>query len=93
MIEIHCRQINAGDYTFVFYTCESIYMVVASCTGESPMMLQKQLNLLYHQIVSILTSAFHKILQKKKTYDLRNLLGGQCVLQFQSDATELLSIY
>eukprot|EP00002_Diphylleia_rotans_P019490 TRINITY_DN3770_c0_g1_i3.p1 TRINITY_DN3770_c0_g1~~TRINITY_DN3770_c0_g1_i3.p1 ORF type:complete len:443 (+),score=94.94 TRINITY_DN3770_c0_g1_i3:52-1380(+) len=70
------RQIDAGDHTFVYVTRGPIYLIAASSTGESTLMLKKQLNFLYLQIVSILTSAFIKILQKKATYDLRNLLGG-----------------
>ncbi|CAG8624128.1 27123_t:CDS:10 [Dentiscutata erythropus] len=54
-----------------------LYLVAVSRTNESEMQLRDQLNYLYNQIVSVLTSTqLTKIFEQRVNFDLRRLLGG-----------------
>lgn len=70
------QSIVAGKFKFVFLLKGSIYLVCVSQTSESVNELTRQLNMMYLQIVSILTGGFEKIFKTKNNFDLRSLLGG-----------------
>ncbi|CAG8487370.1 10073_t:CDS:10 [Funneliformis caledonium] len=67
------RCINAGNHKFVFLLKGPLYLVAVSRTNES----ESQLNYLYNQILSVLTSTqLTKIYEQRMNFDLRILLGG-----------------
>ncbi|CAG8483368.1 4579_t:CDS:10 [Dentiscutata heterogama] len=71
------RCINAGQHKLVFLLKGPLYLVAVSRTSESEMQLRDQLNYLYNQIVSVLTSTqLTKIFEQRVNFDLRRLLGG-----------------
>ncbi|CAG8583240.1 1631_t:CDS:10 [Diversispora eburnea] len=71
------RCINAGQHRFVFLLKGPLYLVAVSRTNESEAQLRDQLNYLYNQILSILTSTqLTKIFEQRINFDLRRLLGG-----------------
>ncbi|CAG8650694.1 170_t:CDS:10, partial [Ambispora leptoticha] len=71
------RCINAGQHKFVFLLKEHLYLVAVSRTNESESQLRDQLNYLYNQILSVLTSTqLTKIFEQRINFDLRRLLGG-----------------
>ncbi|GBC12771.1 vacuolar fusion protein MON1 homolog A-like [Rhizophagus irregularis DAOM 181602=DAOM 197198] len=71
------RCINAGNHKFVFLLKGPLYLVAVSRTNESETQLRDQLNYLYNQILSVLTSTqLTRIFEQRINYDLRLLLGG-----------------
>ncbi|CAI2178026.1 1425_t:CDS:10 [Funneliformis geosporum] len=71
------RCINAGNHKFVFLLKGPLYLVAVSRTNESESQLREQLNYLYNQILSVLTSTqLTKIYEQRMNFDLRRLLGG-----------------
>ncbi|CAG8553382.1 9388_t:CDS:10, partial [Ambispora gerdemannii] len=71
------RCINAGQHKFVFLLKEPLYLVAVSRTNESESQLRDQLNYMYNQILSVLTSVqLTKIFEQRINFDLRRLLGG-----------------
>ena len=66
----------AGRHSFVYVIRGPLYLVMVARTEESVAFMAKQLYYLYQQIVSLLTSGFVKIFERRATFDLRNLLGG-----------------
>ncbi len=57
--ELHC--ITAGRHRFVFLMRGSIYLVAISRTTEPVMSLQRQLSLIYDQILFLLTAGINKV--------------------------------
>lgn len=54
-----------------------LYFVVASRTNEPEFALREQLQWLYFQIISIITSTqLNRIFEQHRNFDLRRLLGG-----------------
>ncbi|KAI9501968.1 Vacuolar fusion protein mon1 [Coemansia spiralis] len=71
------RSISIGKHTVVFYTNGPLYLLAASDRGDPDDLLRGELQLLYSQIVSILTAAqLTKIFEQRSNFDLRQLLGG-----------------
>ncbi|KAL9642776.1 hypothetical protein ABK040_009851 [Willaertia magna] len=72
------RTINCGsDMRIVFVVKGSLFLVSSCKTIESSIEIAKQLEIIYEQIVFILTSKnIQDILKKRANFDLRNLLGG-----------------
>ncbi|CAG8631021.1 8386_t:CDS:10 [Acaulospora morrowiae] len=71
------RCINAGQHKFIFLLKGPLYLVAVSRTNESETQLRDQLNYLYNQILSVLTSTqLTKIFEQRINFDLRRLLGG-----------------
>ncbi len=66
----------AGKHKFVFLSKGPIILVTVARTQEPVSHYVNQLNYLYLQIVSILTSNFTQIFTKKPSYDLRTMMGG-----------------
>nr|CAG8439759.1 8008_t:CDS:10 [Entrophospora candida]CAG8441630.1 3599_t:CDS:10 [Entrophospora candida] len=74
---VYTRCINAGQHKFVFLLKGPLYLVAVSRTNESELQLREQLNYLYNQILSQLTSKqLTKIFEQRTNFDLRKLLGG-----------------
>lgn len=70
------RTIVAGNIKLVFVVKGSLYLVAVSRTEEPASELATQLEYIYAQIICILTEKVQEYLKKKKSFDLRNLLGG-----------------
>lgn len=70
------RTVIAGNLKLVFVVKGCLYLVAVSRTTEPASELAIQLEYIYAQIIFILTESVQDYLQKKKTFDLRNLLGG-----------------
>jgi hypothetical protein len=78
---IHC--INAGRRKIVYLAREALLFVSISSTGEPDVVLLRELEFMYSQVLLILTSKVHSVLQLNASKDLRDLLGP--------DTTRLMS--
>eukprot|EP01104_Vermistella_antarctica_P004337 TRINITY_DN14808_c0_g1_i1.p1 TRINITY_DN14808_c0_g1~~TRINITY_DN14808_c0_g1_i1.p1 ORF type:complete len:551 (+),score=107.68 TRINITY_DN14808_c0_g1_i1:170-1822(+) len=74
--EDEMRYLAAGNLKAVFMTKGPIYLVCVSNTREPFSQLEQQLTYLHSQIISIVTAGVERILETKRSFDLRNLLGG-----------------
>jgi len=70
------RTIATDSHKFVFLLKGPIYLVCVSSLRDEAVMMQRQLEYLHSQILSILTAGIDKILTNRAQFDLRNLLGG-----------------
>lgn len=70
------RFVSAGRHRVVFLVKGPIYLVCISCTEEPDDALRGQLELLYGQILVILTKSIDKCFEKNKKFDMTPLLGG-----------------
>ena len=59
------------------YIYRSLYFVCISSTGEPEVVLIKQLQFMYSQILLVLTSKVHDVLRNNFSKDLRDLLGSE----------------
>ncbi|CDR97079.1 Trafficking protein Mon1, putative [Babesia bigemina] len=76
------RYISAGDEHFVYLDRGPLCYFGIGPKGESPLMVYKVLSYLHLQILSILTRGVERVLLKRPSYDVQNLLGGtQSILQ------------
>ena len=67
--------IAAGKRKIVYFVRDTLFFVNISSTGEPDVVLLKQLEFTYSQILLILTSRVHQVLEKNSSKDLRDLLG------------------
>ncbi|KAM4588856.1 vacuolar fusion protein MON1 homolog A [Odontesthes bonariensis] len=71
------RSIHADGCKVVFLTKSPLVLVGVSRTCQSDKELQRELQYIYYQIVSLLTlTQLNHIFQHKQNYDLRRLLAG-----------------
>lgn len=70
------RYIKAGNRKIVFMVESSLYFVCISSTNEPEIVLLKQLQFLYSQILLVLTAKVHDVLRINPSTDLRHLLGA-----------------
>jgi hypothetical protein len=75
--------ICAGGRKIVYFSREALLFVSMSSTNEPESVLVKELEFMYSQILLILTSKVHSVLQVNASKDLRDLLGP--------DTTRLMS--
>ncbi|KAG5618535.1 hypothetical protein H5410_018359 [Solanum commersonii] len=68
--------VRAGKHQVVFLVKGPIYLVCISCTEESYQSLKGQLELLYGQMILILTKSLNKCFEKNPKFDMTPLLGG-----------------
>ena len=68
--------IRAGNRKIVYCIRKSLYFICISSTGEPEVILLKQLQFLYQQILLVLTSKIHQRLHNNPSTDLRQLLGA-----------------
>ncbi|KAG2331921.1 hypothetical protein Bca4012_018497 [Brassica carinata] len=67
---------KAGKHQVVFLVKGPIYLVCISCTDETYEYLRGQLNLLYGQMIVILTKSIDRCFEKNSKFDMTPLLGG-----------------
>nr|KAJ0193794.1 hypothetical protein LSAT_V11C800400860 [Lactuca sativa] len=68
--------IRAGKHQVAFLVKGPIYLVCISCTEEPYESLRSQLELLYGQMVLILTESVSRYFEKNPKFDMTPLLGG-----------------
>ncbi|XP_057836189.2 vacuolar fusion protein MON1 homolog isoform X1 [Cryptomeria japonica] len=74
------RSVQAGNHQIVFLVKGPIYLVCISCTEEPFQALRAQLELLYGQMLLILTKSIERYFYKNSKFDMRPLLGGTDVV-------------
>ncbi|KAK9123534.1 hypothetical protein Sjap_013136 [Stephania japonica] len=68
--------VRAGKHQVVFLVKGPIYLVCISCTEEPYEALRGQLELVYGQMVLILTKSVNRCFEKNPKFDMMHLLGG-----------------
>ncbi|KAG5404826.1 hypothetical protein IGI04_010945 [Brassica rapa subsp. trilocularis] len=68
--------VKAGKHQVVFLVKGPIYLVCISCTDETYEYLRGQLDLLYGQMIVILTKSIDRCFEKNAKFDMTPLLGG-----------------
>jgi hypothetical protein len=71
---LHC--IKAGARRIIYFIRHSLYFIAISSTGEPEVVLTKQLEFMYNQVLFTLTSKVHAVLSQNSSKDLRDLLGS-----------------
>uniref|UniRef100_A0ACD5XCN5 Uncharacterized protein n=1 Tax=Avena sativa TaxID=4498 RepID=A0ACD5XCN5_AVESA len=72
----HIKFVRAGKHQIVFLVKGPIYLVCISCTEESFEGLRGQLELMYGQMLLILTKSVNRCFEKNPKFDMAPLLGG-----------------
>ncbi|KAG8387672.1 hypothetical protein BUALT_Bualt02G0045700 [Buddleja alternifolia] len=70
------KLVRAGKHQVVFLVKGPIYLVCISCTEEPYESLKGQLELLYGQMIVILTKSINRCFEKNPKFDMTSLLGG-----------------
>ncbi|CAN6471272.1 unnamed protein product [Victoria cruziana] len=68
--------VRAGKHQVVFLVKGPIYLVCISCTDEPYEALRGQLELIYGQMLVILTKSVNRCFEKNPKFDMTPLLGG-----------------
>ncbi|KAD7479718.1 hypothetical protein E3N88_02854 [Mikania micrantha] len=74
------KLVRAGKHQVVFLVKKPIYLVCISCTEEPYESLRGQLELLYGQLILILTKSVNRCFEKNPKFDMTPLLGGTDVV-------------
>ncbi|PON76800.1 Vacuolar fusion protein MON [Parasponia andersonii] len=72
--------VRAGKHQVVFLVKGPIYLVCISCTEEPYDSLRGQLELMYGQMILILTKSVNRCFEKNPKFDMTPLLGGTDVV-------------
>ncbi|XP_075519917.1 vacuolar fusion protein MON1 homolog [Primulina tabacum] len=70
------KLVRAGKHQVIFLLKGPIYLVCISCTEEPYESLRGQLELLYGQMILILTKSVNRCFEKNPKFDMTSLLGG-----------------
>ncbi|KAI4334397.1 hypothetical protein L6164_019095 [Bauhinia variegata] len=70
------KLVRAGKHKMVFLVKGPIYLVCISCTEEPYESLRGQLELIYGQMLVILTKSVNRCFEKNPKFDMTPLLGG-----------------
>ncbi|XWS28966.1 hypothetical protein CRYUN_Cryun25bG0116500 [Craigia yunnanensis] len=74
------KLVKAGKHQVVFLVKGPIYLVCISCTEEPFESLKGQLELIYGQMILILTKSINRCFEKNPKFDMTPLLGGTDVV-------------
>ncbi|KAE8655465.1 hypothetical protein F3Y22_tig00117027pilonHSYRG00095 [Hibiscus syriacus] len=74
------KLVKAGKHQVVFLAKGPIYLVCISCTEEPFESLKGQLELIYGQLILILTKSINRCFEKNPKFDMTPLLGGTDVV-------------
>ncbi|CAA0811999.1 SAND family protein [Striga hermonthica] len=74
------KLVRAGKHQVVFLVKGPIYLVCISCTEEAYESLTGQLELLYGQMILILTKSVNRCFERNPKFDMTSLLGGTDVV-------------
>jgi lantibiotic modifying enzyme len=69
------QSMKAGNRKIVFFTKNSLYFVAMSFTNEPEIVLLKQLQFLYSQMLFAVTAKVHDLLHSNPSLDIRQLVG------------------
>ncbi|WOL01953.1 protein SAND [Canna indica] len=72
----HIKYIRAGNHQVVFLVKGPIYLVCISCTEESYDTLKRQVELIYGQMLLILTKSVNRCFERNPKFDMTPLLKG-----------------
>ncbi|XP_042512536.1 vacuolar fusion protein MON1 homolog isoform X2 [Macadamia integrifolia] len=72
----HVKFVRAGKHQVVFLVRGPVYLVCISCTEEPYEALKGQLDLIYGQMILILTKSVNRCFEKNPKFDMTPLLGG-----------------
>nr|XP_025671412.1 vacuolar fusion protein MON1 homolog isoform X1 [Arachis hypogaea]XP_025671413.1 vacuolar fusion protein MON1 homolog isoform X1 [Arachis hypogaea] len=70
------KLVRAGNHQVVFLVKGPIYLVCISCTEEPYESLRGQLELIYGQVIVILTKSINRCFERNPKFDMTPLLGG-----------------
>ncbi|GAV66405.1 Mon1 domain-containing protein [Cephalotus follicularis] len=70
------KLVRAGKHQVVFLVKGPIYLVCISCTEEPYESLRSQLELIYGQMLLILTKSVNRCFERNPKFDMTPLLGG-----------------
>nr|AVR59268.1 SAND family protein [Stellera chamaejasme] len=74
------KLVRAGKHQVVFLVKGPIYLVCISCSDEPYESLKGQLELIYGQMILILTKSINRCFEKNSKFDMTPLLGGTDVV-------------
>ncbi|KAL4332614.1 hypothetical protein GQ457_07G034370 [Hibiscus cannabinus] len=74
------KLVKAGKHQVVFLVKGPIYLVCISCKDEPFESLRGQLELIYGQLILILTKSINRCFEKNSKFDMTPLLGGTDVI-------------
>ncbi|KAG6583584.1 Vacuolar fusion protein MON1-like protein, partial [Cucurbita argyrosperma subsp. sororia] len=74
------KWVRAGKHLVVFLVKGPIYLVCISCTEEPYESLRGQLELIYGQMILILTKSVNRCFERNPKFDMTSLLGGTDVV-------------
>ncbi|KAJ8751332.1 hypothetical protein K2173_016518 [Erythroxylum novogranatense] len=74
------KLVRAGKHQVIFLVKGPIYLVCISCTEEPYESLRGQLELIYGQMILILTKSVNRCFEKNPKFDMTPLLGGTDVV-------------
>lgn len=74
------KWVKAGKHQVVFLVKGPIYLVCISCTEEPYESLSGQLELIYGQMILILTKSVNRCFERNPKFDMTSLLGGTDVV-------------
>ncbi|KAM7257873.1 hypothetical protein ACFE04_013614 [Oxalis oulophora] len=74
------KLVRAGKHQVVFLVKGPIYLVCISCTEDPYESLRGQLELIYGQMLVILTKSINRCFEKNPKFDMTPLLGGTDVV-------------
>ncbi|XP_038894456.1 vacuolar fusion protein MON1 homolog isoform X2 [Benincasa hispida] len=74
------KWVRAGKHQVVFLVKGPIYLVCISCTEEPFESLRGQLELIYGQMILILTKSVNRCFERNPKFDMTSLLGGTDVV-------------
>ncbi|KAF5744710.1 protein SAND [Tripterygium wilfordii] len=74
------KLVTAGKHQVIFLVKGPIYLVCISCTEEPYESLKGQLELIYGQMILILTKSVNRCFEKNPKFDMTPLLGGTDVV-------------
>ncbi|CAK9312002.1 unnamed protein product [Citrullus colocynthis] len=74
------KWVKAGKHQVVFLVKGPIYLVCISCTEEPYESLRGQLELIYGQMILILTKSVNRCFERNPKFDMTSLLGGTDVV-------------
>lgn len=70
---LHC--IRTGKNSIVYFLKDSLYFIIIAETHEPELVLRKQMEFVYQQIILVLTNKVHHLLKTNPSRDVRDLIG------------------
>lgn len=84
--------IRSGQRKVLVQLKESLYFVCVHNTKESDLIIFKQLDFMYRQILLVLTSKVHNVLNNNFSADIRQLLGTDTMRMLTAACSDEISL-